>query len=90
MLLQNATSKGGGNMPNQNKIKGRIVECGTTIGDLSKKMGLSAYQLGKKIAGTAPMTLTEANQIQEMLKISDSDFQEYFFCSGSCKMQQEE
>lgn len=77
-------------MPNQSKLKGRIVECRTTIGEISKKMDLSAYQLGKKIAGTAPMTLTEANQIQEILGISDADFQEYFFCSKSCEMQQEE
>lgn len=66
-------------MVNTLKIKGKIAENGKTIQEISREMNLSAYQLGKKIAGTADMTLSEADTLQSILKIPDADFLDYFF-----------
>lgn len=66
-------------MPNEKKIKARIVELGLTIKQISCEMGLSAYTLGQKISGKTPMTLKEARQLQNILKIPDNDIPLYFF-----------
>lgn len=66
-------------MPNEKKIKARIVELGLTIKQISYEMGLSAYTLGQKISGKTPMTLKEARQLQKILKIPDNDIPLYFF-----------
>lgn len=66
-------------MPNEKKIKARIIELGLTIKQISIEMGLTAYTLGQKIAGKTPMTLKEARQLQKILKIPDSDIPLYFF-----------
>ncbi len=66
-------------MPNEKKIKARIVECGLTIGEIAVEMGLTAYTLGKKISGKAVMSLPEAWQLMRILKIPEAQFKEYFF-----------
>lgn len=66
-------------MPNEKKIKARIVECGLTIGKISTEMNMCAYTLGRKISGKAIMSLPEAWQLMEILNIPDEDFKEYFF-----------
>ena len=66
-------------MPNEKKIKARIVELGLTIGEIAVQMRMSAYTLGRKIAGKAKMTLDEAWQLMSILKIDDCEFLLYFF-----------
>lgn len=66
-------------MPNEAKIKGKIVEMGLTINHIAKEMNLTPYSLGKKIAGKARMTLEEARFLQRRLSISDEDIVSYFF-----------
>ena len=66
-------------MPNEKKIKARICELGLTIKSVADKMGLTAYTLGQKIAGKAPMSLKEARRLQEILRISDNEVVLYFF-----------
>ncbi|MBR3975315.1 MAG: helix-turn-helix transcriptional regulator [Clostridia bacterium] len=67
-------------MPNEKKIRARIVEQGLTIGEIALKMEISAYTLGKKISGKAKMTLDEAWLLMSILNIPDSEFILYFFC----------
>lgn len=66
-------------MPNEKKIKARILELGLTIKALADEMGLSAYTLGQKISGKAPMTLKEAIYLKERLNIPDEEVVAYFF-----------
>ena len=66
-------------MPNEKKLKARIVELGLTIKILAEEIGLSAYTLGQKISGKTPMTLKEATFLKERLDISDEDTAAYFF-----------
>lgn len=66
-------------MPNEKKIKARILENGLTIAKISTEMGISAYTLGQKILGKSPMTIQEARFLQQKLKISDNKIIDYFF-----------
>ncbi len=66
-------------MPNEKKIKARIMELGLTIGKIATQMGLSAYTLGRKISGKAQMSLSEAWELMVILKIPESQFTDYFF-----------
>lgn len=66
-------------LPNDKKIKARIVELGLTIREVSIEMGLTAYTLGRKISGKTPMTLREARSLQSILGISDDEIPLYFF-----------
>lgn len=79
IVAQNATKNGGDNMPNEKKIKAKIMEEGLTIAKISSEMGITAYTLGQKILGKSPMTIHEARFLQQKLKISDNEIVSYFF-----------
>lgn len=66
-------------MPNEKKIKARICELGLSIKSIAVEMGLTAYTLGRKISGKAPMSLNEARILQIILQIPDSEVVLYFF-----------
>ncbi len=66
-------------MPNSRKIKARILELGLSIKVIAKQMGLTAYTLGRKIAGKTPMSLKEAHMLQVILQIPDNELVLYFF-----------
>lgn len=66
-------------MISTNKLRGRIVENRTTINELSQKLGMTPYTLGKKIAGKSPMTLKEASELQRELQIPAEEIPAYFF-----------
>lgn len=70
-------------MPNEKKIKARIIECGFTIGEIASKMGITAYTLGRKISGKAVMTLPEAWNLMKILKIPEEQFKDFFY---DCKV----
>lgn len=65
-------------MPNERKIKAKITELGLTIGGIAKKIGVSPYTLGRKIAVKTPMSIREARLLQKELQISDQDVAAYF------------
>lgn len=66
-------------MPNEKKIKARILELGLSIKIIALEMDLSAYTLGQKISGKAPMSLKEARFLQKRLSIPDEEIVPYFF-----------
>lgn len=68
-------------MVNTKKIKAKIQEMGMTQGDISEKIGISRAYFCQKINNIRPMSLSEAEKIAEILKISDEDFT-VFFCVG--------
>lgn len=76
--------QGGEKMINAAKIRGRIVEKGTTLQSLSRELDISAYTLGRKISGKSKMTLEEAEKLQRLLAIPDGEFEKYFFLQLSC------
>ncbi len=66
-------------MVNTNKIRGRIMEQGLTIGSLASIIGISPSTLGRKIKNHADMTLGEVESIRDILKIPPERVVEYFF-----------
>lgn len=66
-------------MPNTKLIKSQMVKEEKTIQMLANEMGLSAYTLGQKLSGKAPLTIREARAIQRLLSIEDKDIPAYFF-----------
>lgn len=61
------------------KLQARIIEQGETISSIASKLGVSPYTLGKKLSNQTIMTLGEAGQLQQILRIKDKDFMNYFF-----------
>ena len=66
-------------MVNTNKLRGRIMEQGLTIGSLASMIGISPSTLGRKIKNQADMTLGEVEAIRSILKIPPDRVMEYFF-----------
>lgn len=75
-------------MPNERKIKAKITELGLTIGGIAKKIGVSPYTLGRKIAVKTPMSIRKAHLLQKELQISDQDVAAYFLLIELHFMQQ--
>ena len=50
-----------------------------TVAQVSKRWGKSVSLSSRKLNGISPMTLDDAETLQEILNISDGDFGSYFF-----------
>lgn len=70
-------------MVNTRMIKARMIELGLTYEDLGKAMGKSAETIRHKIYNYRPMWLSEALELQAVLKIADEKFHLYFFTGES-------
>lgn len=73
-------------MINTRMIKDRMKALGITQGDLAKALDIAQPTVCQKLNNVRPMCLQEAETIAKLLKISDSAFSGYFFCS-SCRSQ---
>lgn len=58
-------------------LRRRMGELKLTEKQVASKAGISGCRL--KLQGTIPLTLAEAEKLAQILKISDSEFGEYFF-----------
>lgn len=65
------------------EIKKRNLELGITANDWAICLGMTKQMAYKKINGTSPMTLYQADKIQKLLQIKDEDFVFYFMNSHS-------
>ncbi len=79
--------KGGINLINTNKIKGRMAELQITQKDVADSLGLAQPTVNQKINNTRPMNLNEAEKLSDLLNIHPEDFSVYFFYKGSCTVQ---
>lgn len=66
-------------MINTNKIKGRMAELELTQKDIAKMLNIAQATANQKINNVRPLTLVEAEKLCEILKISPSEFNIYFF-----------
>lgn len=64
---------------NYNKLRGRIVEKFGNQQAFAKAMGWSERTLSLKINGKRPWKQTDIMKAIKLLKLSESDIQEYFF-----------
>lgn len=66
-------------MINTNKIKGRMAELELTQKDIAKMLNIAQTTANQKINNVRPLTLVEAEKLCEILEISPSEFNIYFF-----------
>lgn len=66
-------------MVNTRKLRGKIIEKGFTYAAISDLLGMSSCTFGKKIRNLAEMSISEAEQIINILNIPPTDALEYFF-----------
>jgi len=65
---------------NINKLKGKIVENGLTIGKLAKEIGLDKSTLYRKLNNDGEtFTIREANLICSVLRLTGKEATEIFF-----------
>lgn len=60
------------------EIKKRMLDLDISAKDWAECLGLRVQQAYRKINGTSPMTLIQAEKIQKLLQIEDEDFAFYF------------
>ncbi len=66
-------------MVNSAKIKGRLTELGLTQKEVASKLGLAQPTFNQKLNNTRVFDLDEAERLQSILQIPDSQFLDYFF-----------
>lgn len=74
-------------MVNVTALKIRNLELGITAKDWAECLGISTALAYKKIRGKSGLSLEQADKIQKLLQISDSDFG-YYFMNRSRNSQQ--
>lgn len=65
-------------MINKMEIMKLIVDKGVTINDIALYLGKSCPNVWSKLTGRLPLSLWEAEKIQDILEIEDCDFGFYF------------
>lgn len=65
------------------EIKKRNLELGISPRDWAECLGITLQHAYKKINGCSPLTLWQADQIQNLLKIRDEEFAFYFLSGRS-------
>ena len=66
-------------MVNTEKIMERMKEKGVNQKNLAEKCGVSRPTINQKIHGVRPISLKEAQIIQNVLEIPEKEFGLYFF-----------
>lgn len=65
---------------NVNKIHGRIKELGTNIVEVAKQMGIDKSTLYRKLGNNgAGLTVKDAQQLVEILQLTDEEAIQIFF-----------
>lgn len=77
-------------MVNVNKLKGRIVENGTTIEEMAKSMGVVPSTIYRKLqANGESFTIKEADEIVRFLHLNAEDATAIFLANMSRKCDKE-
>lgn len=66
-------------MINSAKLKGLMVEKGVSVNDLADVLGISRQAVSSKVNGKATITLTDAQTISKVLKMTKKDRDLIFF-----------
>ena len=65
------------------EIKKRCLELDISPKDWAECLGITIPHAYKKISGKSPLTLWQADKIQNLLGIKDDEFAFYFFSAHS-------
>ena len=70
-------------MVNVNKLKGKLVENGTTVEELAKSIGVSAATIYRKFQSNGEsFTIGEADGIAKFLQLTPEEATSIFFSHG--------
>lgn len=69
-------------MPDKNKIKGRAVEKGYSLGSLANGIGISYKSLHNKLSGKTEFTGAEIASLISLLGIKTEEIYSYFFAKS--------
>lgn len=81
----NQTLKGGEDVVNANKVKGRLVELGMTQQEAATALGMTQPTLSQKINNLRAMDLEDVERLGNLLGITVSEYGDYFFYHPSCE-----
>lgn len=70
-------------MINTKEIRKKMIDNEVNYVDLGKLLGLAPVTVRQKIYNVRPMSLNEAELLQESLGINDEEFCNYFFTKES-------
>lgn len=73
--------RGGDEVLNVNKVRGRMAELRITQKDVAEALGIAPSTASQKLNRVRPMDLDEAEKLALLLGLSDEAFGEYFFAS---------
>lgn len=77
-------------MINVNKLKGKIVENGLSVADVSKAIGIGTASLYRKMNGKEEtMYVKDAYAIGRLLKLSTDEMNAIFFASNVSNMRRD-
>lgn len=65
------------------EIRKRNIELGISPKDWAECLGVTLQHAYKKLNGQSPLTLWQADKIQNLLRITDEEFAFYFLSGGS-------
>lgn len=68
-------------MVNSKELKKRAKELGIRQREIAEALGIKQSTVNQKINNVRPMTLEEAEQIADLLRIDDDLFRTYFFAT---------
>lgn len=71
--------KGGSNVINTSKLKGRMVEKGITQKQMAEMLGIAPPTVCQKLNNIRSMDLSEAETLMHILDIKPDEFGVYFF-----------
>jgi transcriptional regulator with XRE-family HTH domain len=69
-------------MVNTQKIKARMTELDLNQTEVAAQIGIAQSTFNQKINNSRPLFLEEVEKLQELLKIDNADFSDYFFYHG--------
>lgn len=64
---------------NANKLKAKIIENGLNVEGLAKLIGITKSSMYRKLNNSQRITICEASQIKEVLKMTDEEATQIFF-----------
>lgn len=77
-------------MFHKNKFRGKVVERGLTLADVSAGIGVNPATLTRKMSGESEFTRSEIQKIRNILNLSDEELNGIFFAEKLAETQGEE
>ncbi len=72
---------------NVKALKKKMIDCGVSAAEIANALQVDKDYVYKKLNGRVALTLGQANQIGELLGLTDEEYGNIFFCPENCVAQ---